>query len=163
MRFPDMDGNNAVTYESWPEHVADRVRTGFPAVKVSMTSYQPEDHIDLIHRIRTAVGDETAIRIDAHGSWNYQEARRILPAVEDCNLEYIEQPVNFLLPHCYYPEGEAAPARAAQTGSYQAEYYFRKMTELRHALRTPLSCHWWTPPIVHPPGASVTKSASFLI
>ena len=123
MRFPDADGNNAVTYETWPEHAAERARTGFPAIKVSMTSYQPEDHIDLVHRIRAAGGDHTAIRIDTHGTWHYQEARRILPAVEDCNLEYIEQPVNFLLPQCYYPNGEKPPVRA-DPGGYQDEYYF---------------------------------------
>ena len=157
-RFADASGNNAVTYETWPEHAAQRARMGFPAIKVSMTSYHPEDHIELVHRIRAAVGDQTAIRIDAHGTWNYQEARRILPAVEDCNLEYIEQPVNFLLPQCYYPGGEAPPPRATAAGGYQAEYYFRHMTELRRQLRTPLSCHWWTPPIVHPPGASVRSN-----
>lgn len=43
-------------------------------------------------------------------------------------------------------------------GGFQAEYYFRKMTELRERLRTPLSCHWWTPPIIHPHGASVMSN-----
>jgi len=119
-----------------------------------MTAYEPEDHIDLVHRIREAVGPEILIRIDAHGTWNYQEARRILPALEDCNLEYVEQPVNSLLPQRYYPAGETVPVRSSSKGGFQAEYYFRRMTELRHQIRTPLSCHWWTPPIVHPPGAT---------
>ena len=72
-RFADDQGRDAITYENWPDFAAARAREGFPAVKVSMTAYQPEDHIDLIHRIREAVGPETAIRIDAHGTWNYQE------------------------------------------------------------------------------------------
>ena len=29
---------------------------------------------------------------------------------------------------------------------------------MRQVLKTPLSCHWWTPPIVHPPGASVMSN-----
>src|SRR6476660_857532 len=153
-RFPDRSGLGEVTSESWPEFCAVRAREGFPAVKVSMSAYEPEDHVEIIHRIREAVGPMTAIRIDAHGTWNYQEARRILPQVEGCNLEYIEQPFNSLLPQRYYPAGEPVPARDPLSGGFQAEYYFRKMTELRCQLSTPLSCHWWTPPIVHPPGAS---------
>ncbi len=153
-RFPDHNGLHAVTFENWPALAAQHAANGFSAIKVSMTAYEPEDHIDLVHRIRKAVGPEILIRIDAHGTWNYQEARRILPALEDCNLEYIEQPVNSLLPQRYYPAGETVPVRSSSKGGFQAEYYFRRMTELRHQIRTPLSCHWWTPPIVHPPGAT---------
>lgn len=151
-RFADRQGRDAITYANWPDFAAERAREGFPAVKVSMTAYQPEDHIELIHRIREAVGPETSIRIDAHGTWNFQEARRILHAVEDCNLEYAEQPVHSLLPQRFYPARSVLPAERSPRGSYQAEYYYRRMTELRRELRTPLSCHWW-PPIVHPPGA----------
>ena len=157
-RFPDANGNNAVTYETWPDHAAERARQGFPSIKVSMSSYQPEDHIDLVHRIRKAVGDGTAIRIDAHGTWNAQEARRILPSVEECNLEYIEQPLNSMLPQNYYPRADEMPERPPKAGGFQAEYYFREMTDLRRRIDTPLSCHWWTPPIIHPPGASVISN-----
>ncbi len=127
-RFPDMNGHGEITFANWPEFAAERVREGFPCVKVSMTAYQPEDHIELVHRIREAVGPETGIRIDAHGTWNYQEARRILQAVEDCNLEYVEQPFNSLLPRPFYPVGEPIPDRSPTQGGFQAEYYFRKMT-----------------------------------
>lgn len=33
------------------------------------------------------------------------------------------------------------------------------MTALRREQPIPLSCHWWTPPILHPPGASVMANA----
>jgi L-alanine-DL-glutamate epimerase-like enolase superfamily enzyme len=153
-RFPDMNGRGEVTFDTWPQFAAELARKGFPSIKVSMTAYQPEDHIELIHRIREAVGPGTAIRVDAHGTWNYQEARRILHAVEDCNLEYVEQPVNSLLPQRFYPKDEPLAVVRPGQGGFQPEYYFRKMTDLRRELRTPLSCHWWTPPIVHPAGAT---------
>jgi L-alanine-DL-glutamate epimerase-like enolase superfamily enzyme len=155
-RFADANGEGEVNYENWPGHAAERVHQGFKAIKVSMTGYQPVDYIDLVHRIRAAIGPDIALRIDAHGTWNYQEARQILPQVEDCNLEYIEQPVNSLLPQRYYPAGMAAPSRAH---GYQSEYYFRRMTELRGRLSTPLSCHWWTPPLVLPPGQTMMSCA----
>lgn len=154
-RFPDHNGQGEVTFESWPQHAAELARHGFPAIKVSMTAYEPMDHIELIHRIRDAVGTGTALRIDSHGTWNYQEARRILHAVEDCNLEYAEQPFNALISHRFYPGAESPPPRSQGSGGYQGEYYFRRMTELRREIRTPLACHWWTPPIVQPAGASM--------
>jgi hypothetical protein len=64
------------------------------------------------------------------------------------------KPVNLLLPQRYYPPGEPVPLLNPSGGGFQAEYYLRKMTDLRRELRTPLSRHWCTPPIVHPPGAS---------
>ena len=157
-RFPDRDGNHAVTFASWPEHAAQRAAQGWPAVKLSLTAYQPEDHIELIHRVREAVGPEVRVRFDSHGSWNYQEARRILRAVEGCDIEFVEQPMNALLPQRFYPAGEPVPARGPGEGSYQREYYFRRMTELRRDQPIPLSCHWWTPPIVHPPGATLMSN-----
>ena len=51
-RFPDAQGEGAVTFATWPEHAAAQARRGFPAIKVSMTPYQPEDHIELVQRIR---------------------------------------------------------------------------------------------------------------
>ena len=157
-RFPDATGKNEVTFDSWPEHAAERARQGFPAIKVSMTAYHPQEHVELVHAIRQAVGPHTAIRVDAHGTWNYQEARRILPRLEDCDLEYIEQPMNALLPHSFYPKGGKPDERFPEQGGFQSEYYFRKMTELRREIRTPFSCHWWTPPILHPTGASVMSN-----
>lgn len=75
-----------------------RADQGFPAIKLSCTAYQPEDHIELIHRVRDAVEPDVRIRFDAHGTWNYQEARRILHAVASYDVEFVEQPMNALLP-----------------------------------------------------------------
>ena len=157
-RFPDRDGNDAVTFESWPDHARMRAEEGWPSIKLSLTAYQPEDHIQLIHRIREAVGPGTRIRFDSHGSWNFQEARKILRGVEDCDIEFVEQPMNALMPQRFYPPSASPPARPATEGSYQHEFYFRRMTELRRDQSIPLSCHWWTPPIVHPPGASLMSN-----
>ena len=157
-RFPDRDGNGEVTFETWPAHARMRAKQGWPAIKLSLTAYQPEEHIELIHRIREAVGEGVSIRFDSHGSWNYQEARKILRAVESCDIEFVEQPFNALLPQRFYPASEPVPDREAAAGGYQREFYFRRMTELRREQPIPLSCHWWTPPIVHPPGASLMSN-----
>lgn len=154
-RFADGQDRDAVTFENWPEHAQMRARQGFPAVKLSLTAYQPEEHVELIHRVREAIGPAVKLRFDPHGTWNFQEARWILRAVEGCNIELAEQPMNALLPQRFHPPGEGVPHRSPAAGSYQGEFYFRHMTQLRREQPIPLSCHWWTPPIVHDPGASV--------
>jgi len=158
-RFPDEKGRDEVTFDSWPAHAKMRADQGWPSIKLSLCAYQPEDHIELIHRVREAIGPKVKLRFDPHGTWNLQEARRVLNAVQDCDIELAEQPFNALMPQKFYPSTERVPARSLDEGGYQAEFYFRHMTLLRQEQRIPLSCHWWTPPIVHPPGASVMANA----
>jgi L-alanine-DL-glutamate epimerase-like enolase superfamily enzyme len=150
-RFPDAEGRDAVTFESWPQFAAQQVAEGFTTLKLSMTSYEPDDHVELVARIREAIPPEIDIRVDAHGTWNEIEARRIMRALEPYRVSYIEQPLASLLPQRFYG-GDPVPARAG--GSFQHEYYFRKLEELRRDTATPISCHWWTPPIVQPEGVS---------
>ena len=154
-RFPDRNGNHEVTFDSWPEHAKMRAKQGFPAIKLSCTAYQPEDYIELIHRVRQAIGPDVLLRFDAHGTWNFQEARRVLHAVQGCDIEFVEQPINALLPLRFHRAGELVPRRDPAARTYQREFYFRRMTDLRREQPIPLSCHWWTPPILHPPGATV--------
>jgi len=158
-RFPDAKGRDEVTFESWPAHAKMRAEQGWPAIKLSLCAYQPEDHIELIHRVREAIGPQVKLRFDPHGTWNLQEARQVLHAVQDCDIELAEQPFNALLPQRFYPQGKTIPSRSAEQGGYQAEFYFRHMSQLRKEQRIPLSCHWWTPPIVHPTRASVMDNA----
>jgi L-alanine-DL-glutamate epimerase-like enolase superfamily enzyme len=147
-RFPDADGNGGVSFESWPAFARSLVDDGFGTVKVSMTAYEPADYVELLHRIREALPEEVDIRIDAHGSWNFREARRVLPRLEALNISYFEQPVNSLLPERFFPPGHPAASEG-----YQRDYYARKLEQLRYHTTIPFSDHWWTPPIHHPPGA----------
>ena len=54
-RFPDANGLTRYLRKLAGVRRSGR-GDGFPAIKVSMTAYQPEDHIELVHRIREAVG-----------------------------------------------------------------------------------------------------------
>jgi hypothetical protein len=113
-----------------------------------MTAYEPSDYVELLQRIREALPAEVDIRIDAHGTWNFNEARRLLPRLEPLAISYFEQPINALMPDRFFPRG------VAHRGGYQHEYYFRKLEQLRRHTTIPFSDHWWTPPIVQPPGAN---------
>jgi len=156
-RFPDVDGNDAVTAETWPDFAAAQVAAGFGTVKVSMTSYDPDEYVDIIGRIRARIPAEAEIRIDSHGSWNFTEARRILPQLEPLRISYFEQPFNALLPDRFYPEGRKPPSDGVR--GFQAEYYFRKLEQLRAHTTIPFSDHWWTPPIVQPRGVGRMANA----
>jgi L-alanine-DL-glutamate epimerase-like enolase superfamily enzyme len=151
-RFSDAAGRDAVTFTSWPAFAASQVAEGFGTLKLSMTSYEPDDHVALVARIREAVPPEVDIRVDAHGTWNVVEARRIMRALEPLRVAYIEQPIASLLPQRFYPKGMVP--RQDRPGGFQQEYYFRKLEELRRSSSLPISCHWWTPPIVQPNGVS---------
>jgi hypothetical protein len=157
-RFPDISGQGEVTFETWPDHARMRKEQGFPAIKLSLTAYQPDDHIELIHRVREAIGPDVRLRFDPHGSWNYQEARRILRAIADCNIELAEQPMNALAPHRFMPTRTSDRESPPLERGYQREFYYRYMTQLRQEQQIPLSCHWWTPPITHPAGARVMEN-----
>jgi L-alanine-DL-glutamate epimerase-like enolase superfamily enzyme len=148
-RFADAQGKDAVTFENWPEFAAQQCRDGYRTLKLSMSSYEPYDFIDLIGRIRAEIPSDVDIRVDTHGSWNFVEARRIVPQLDPFNISYIEQPFNALLPQRFYPP--AWKLGAQRPTGFQKEYYFRKLEQLRQHTTIPFSCHWWTPPIIQPP------------
>jgi L-alanine-DL-glutamate epimerase-like enolase superfamily enzyme len=156
-RFADVDGRDAVTFENWPAFAAQQCTEGYRTLKISMTSYEPEVYVELLREIRRAIPADVDIRIDTHGSWNFVEARRLLPALEGLGISYIEQPINSLLPNRFYAKDALPPG--GRPGGYQREYYFRKLEELRRHTTIPFSCHWWTPPIIQPAGASQMANA----
>jgi L-alanine-DL-glutamate epimerase-like enolase superfamily enzyme len=156
-RFPDADGSHEVTADSWPDFALTQVEAGFTTLKLSMTSYDPDEYVDIIARIRARIPAHIDIRIDAHGSWNFAEARRILSQLEPLRVSYFEQPLNALLPERFFPPG-SVPTYAHRQG-FQAEYYYRKLEELRKYTSIPFSDHWWTPPLIQPPQAHPMDNA----
>ena len=117
-----------------------------------MTSYEPDDHVELVARIRDAMPPEVDIRIDAHGTWNDVEARRIMRALEPYRVSYIEQPIASLLPQALLcGRRRAASGRAAASSASTTSASSRSCGATR---ALPISCHWWTPPIVQPDGQS---------
>ena len=115
-----------------------------------MTNYEPEDYLDVIRRIRAAIPAEIDIRIDAHGTWNFVEARRLLSRSRILTSRTSSSRSIRCCRNGFIPP--AARRRRAPAAAIQREYYFRKLEELRRHTTIPFSCHWWTPPIVQPPG-----------
>lgn len=123
-RFPDIHGAYEVTFDSYPQHARELVeQDGFRVIKLSMCDFEPRRYIELIHGIREAVGEDVEIRVDPHASWSESEALRVMKGVEDCRLEWIEEPV----------------------GGYY-ENIFRAGHRLRLMSTVPISSHAWLPP-----------------
>ncbi|MGD8564758.1 MAG: dipeptide epimerase [Candidatus Bathyarchaeota archaeon] len=74
------------------EDAVKAVNNGFKALKVKV-GVDPVDDVQRIRQIRTAVGDEIEIRIDANQGWTAEQAIQILNRIERFNIKFIEQPV----------------------------------------------------------------------
>jgi L-alanine-DL-glutamate epimerase-like enolase superfamily enzyme len=62
------------------------------AVKIHVGG-APQEDIRSIRALRNAVGESVAIRADANGFYTTAEAIEVMRKVENCELEYFEQPV----------------------------------------------------------------------
>ena len=84
-----------------PRRSAERAREGLRAgyacfkVKVGL----PDDE-ERVAAVREAVGPWPALRVDANGAWTVDEAVRAIRALEQHDLEFVEQP-------CAHPRGAA--------------------------------------------------------
>ncbi|WP_447912129.1 o-succinylbenzoate synthase [Microbacterium phyllosphaerae] len=61
-------------------------------VKVAERGQTLADDIDRVRAVRDVMGPEGRIRIDANGLWNVDEAEHAVHALNEFDLEYVEQP-----------------------------------------------------------------------
>ncbi|MBT2484922.1 MULTISPECIES: o-succinylbenzoate synthase [unclassified Microbacterium] len=61
-------------------------------VKVAEPGQTLEDDVARVRAIREAMGPEGRIRVDANGMWNVDEAEHAVHALNEFDLEYVEQP-----------------------------------------------------------------------
>jgi o-succinylbenzoate synthase len=66
---------------------------GYRACKLKVGGRPPPDDIDRVRALRNAVGPEVALRLDANGGWNREEALTVIDGVAALGIEYIEDPV----------------------------------------------------------------------
>jgi L-alanine-DL-glutamate epimerase-like enolase superfamily enzyme len=75
------------------EQAAAAVREGFRCVKVKVGI---GDDAGRIAAARAAAGPQTALRIDANGAWDAEQAVRMIEALAPAGLELVEEPVHGL-------------------------------------------------------------------
>ncbi|XP_057478284.1 protein PHYLLO, chloroplastic isoform X2 [Actinidia eriantha] len=81
-----------------PEDIADIAATlvgeGFSTIKLKVARRpDPIEDARVIQEVRKKVGCQINLRADANQKWTYEEAVRFSSSVMNCDLQYIEEPV----------------------------------------------------------------------
>ena len=93
------------TPESLRAQVDDGLETGFEVFYLKVGLDDAED-IAMVATVRDALGPGPLLRIDANGSWTIPQAVRNLRALDEYDIDFVEQPVRD------HPIGQLAELRA---------------------------------------------------
>jgi L-alanine-DL-glutamate epimerase-like enolase superfamily enzyme len=93
------------TPESLCAQVDDGLETGFEVFYLKVGLDDAED-IAMVATVRDALGPSPLLRIDANGSWTIPQAVRNLRAMDEYDIDFVEQPVRD------HPIGHLADLRA---------------------------------------------------
>lgn len=64
----------------------------FPCLKLKVGRDDADDVARTL-AVREAVGPGVSLRLDANGAWSFERAARVLRAISDAGVEYVEQPL----------------------------------------------------------------------
>ncbi|MEW6280850.1 MAG: dipeptide epimerase [Candidatus Eremiobacterota bacterium] len=68
------------------------VEAGYRCVKLKVGD-DPDDDVARVRAVRTAIGPDIPLRIDANEGWNYSDALRALTRMEPYSVQLVEQPL----------------------------------------------------------------------
>jgi muconate/chloromuconate cycloisomerase len=80
--------------ENAAEEAMEGVQQGFKAIKIKVGVASLEKDIQRIYTVRDRIGNNVHLRADANQAWSPKIAIQFLKAVEECHLQFIEQPVS---------------------------------------------------------------------
>jgi L-alanine-DL-glutamate epimerase-like enolase superfamily enzyme len=104
------------------EQARDAVGRGFGTIYFKVAIEEERD-VELVRRVREAVGHGTKIRVDANEGWSPGTAVRILRRMAPYVIEYIEQPVSMFdldgMAHVRGASGVAVGANQTSWGQHQ--------------------------------------------
>ncbi|WP_103105538.1 mandelate racemase/muconate lactonizing enzyme family protein [Brevibacillus reuszeri] len=79
--------------EEMASQAAQAVADGYTSIKIKVGD-DPATDVKRIRAVREAIGENVQLRVDANQGWrNVATTMRVLKQVEDCEMEWIEQPV----------------------------------------------------------------------
>lgn len=127
-RAPDREGRHAVDLDNCVSRVVEMIDTaGFETVKLKLGVYPPDEEVDAVGRIRTAIG-RRGLRIDPNGCWSLPTAKRMLHRLDPLGLDYVEEPIKFV---------PARTANSTQAGVPSLDT--PGLAHLRMTCRTPIA------------------------
>ena len=96
-RGPNREGQLAVDLDTCADHARWLIATyGFRTVKMKLGVYDPIIETEAVKKVRAAIGPHVKLRIDPNGCWSLPTAKRMLKQLEDCDLEYVEEPIKYV-------------------------------------------------------------------
>ncbi|XP_062163333.1 protein PHYLLO, chloroplastic isoform X1 [Alnus glutinosa] len=120
-----------------PSEVAYAAKTlveeGFTAIKLKVARRgNPMDDAAVIQEVRKRVGRQIDLRADANRGWTFEEAIQFSSFVKDCDLQYIEEPVqdeNDIIKFC---EESGLPVALDETIGNIQENTLEKVAKYTH-------------------------------
>ncbi len=78
---------------AWDELTSVIAERGYRAVKVKIALGSIDNDVDFIERLRSAIGDDIAVRLDANRGWDFDTATAALNRMTKFGIDYIEEPL----------------------------------------------------------------------
>jgi o-succinylbenzoate synthase len=75
------------------DQVRKLAKDGFTSFKLKVGVESAETDIARIRTVCRYLPEDGAIRLDANGSWDFESASYVLSRVNDCPIEYVEEPL----------------------------------------------------------------------
>lgn len=96
-RLSNKDGEGEVSPENMVEHCRGlQERHGFTTFKIKLGAHAPPIEVEVVRRVREALGSGVELRVDPNGSWSLPTALRMVKRLADVDLEYVEEPTRVL-------------------------------------------------------------------
>ncbi len=103
------------TVDEMVEEAVRYARAGFPTIKLKI-GVDPRQDLEVVREVRAALGPAVPIRVDANQGYDFLTACRVLPRMEESDLQLIEQPI-----HRWNIDGMAELCRTLETPSMADE------------------------------------------
>jgi o-succinylbenzoate synthase len=79
--------------EALAKEAAQAVAQGYRTLKLKVGARPLEEDEARVSAVRSAIGPEVRLRVDANGAWTEEEAEKALALLDTCRLELCEQPL----------------------------------------------------------------------
>jgi L-Ala-D/L-Glu epimerase len=82
----------SVEFDEMVELAHKVINKGFKSIKIKIGT-DPKKDIKVVTKVRESIGENIKIRVDANQGYDTKTALKVISAIEELDIEYIEQPV----------------------------------------------------------------------
>ncbi len=70
-----------------------QIEEGFRTIRIKLGLGDLKEDAKLVQEIRKTIGDDVKLRVDPNQAYSVKEALKLIPVLEDNDVEIYEQPV----------------------------------------------------------------------